>query len=828
MNWQGIWQTVQRTLTIAIFACITFILFSEQIVKQQIAICLLNAAFSFFCLWYSRTRNAGKILKDIYLGLGECFIIWRFLEPSRIAPLYFKINLAVLVLCYCIWEYKNRNNTRHLDKKEEYKLFPEHQADLERIKKLIQNNDMLGVQSPYGEGKSFVVDRLCADFMQNEKWNVIHIESLAYSYKDFDKVLIQKLFQVLKDNHIYSVYATELLQYIKETLWGKLSLSQLLHSSVESSSTFIGLKEDLLQLKKPVLIVFEDIERVQDPEYVKRLFAIAERLCSEKTKFILEYDASVLDGQGIDFQFREKYLPFEVNISDIPYRKLVSYLWEETEKAEYADLNKWEFEDYRNLPLLGDYGPLFLSLRPRHVEIEWDKIRGGNFSVRRVRNFLIESKLYLYQRKELSQAAKKIILKVLYLKFFYHDLFDKLKPGKSLEEVFLFKSKDDDKSLFEFCSYILKSKDPQGTFDELMENGQNFYSYYLFCFLGYEGYDYVKKIENEKKGEKPSKLNHTQHLQNREKRERINRIIWNLLMNGESEYSDQQLFMKRFVKEVLEAKSEVEQLENWERLQNQSLNEKIYKNNNGIIYFGVDLFVSLAQGMYVCSYQEKWPEFFQFYERIRKEIIVDVDLVKMLSFVGVQGEDNLLILAMDFFNKGKLIGNLNKELEYHKFLYEYIDCLGRWEYCQSLAPLELENWRVLGGFALTDERLLKILKQLKQDVKEKSEKKNNKRLTKELRVIQKFIQKNIDLMEMKNACPLPGPGIKTEVKTIYTHQKEIDMIDKMLQQYPGNSQALAECEQMMDEFYEKGKLTIYEFRSAQGWVKRKREHPNEK
>lgn len=821
-------QTIQRILIIAIFACITFILFSEQIVKQQIAICVLNAAFSFFCLWYSRTRNAGKILKNIYSGVGECFIIWRFLEPSRIAPLYLKINLAVLFLCYCIWEYKNRNNTRPLDKKEEYKLFPEHQADLERIKKLIQNNDMLGVQSPYGEGKSFVVDRLCADFMQNEKWNVIHIESLAYSYKDFDKVLIQKLFQVLKDNHIYSVYATELLQYIKETLWGKLSLSQLLHSSVESSSTFIGLKEDLLQLKKPVLIVFEDIERVQEPEYVKRLFAIAERLCSEKAKFILEYDASVLDEQGIDFQFREKYLPFEVNISDIPYRKLVSYLWEETEKAEYADLNKWEFEDYRNLPLLGDYGPLFLSLRPRHVEIEWDKIRGGNFSVRRVRNFLIESKLYLYQRKELSQAAKKIILKVLYLKFFYHDLFDKLKPGKSLEEVFLFKSKDDDKSLFEFCSYILKSKDPQGTFDELMENGQNFYSYYLFCFLGYEGYDYVKKIENEKKGEKPSKLNHTQHLQNREKRERINRIIWNLLMNGESEYSDQQLFMKRFVKEVLEAKSEVEQLENWERLQNQSLNEKIYKNNNGIIYFGVDLFVSLAQGMYVCSYQEKWPEFFQFYERIRKEIIVDVDLVKMLSFVGVQGEDNLLILAMDFFNKGKLIGNLNKELEYHKFLYEYIDCLGRWEYCQSLAPLELENWRVLGGFALTDERLLKILKQLKQDVKEESEKKNNKRLTKELRVIQKFIQKNIDLMEMKNACPLPGPGIKTEVKTIYTHQKEIDMIDKMLQQYPGNSQALAECEQMMDEFYEKGKLTIYEFRSAQGWVKRKREHPNEK
>ena len=54
------------------------------------------------------------------------------------------------------------------------------------------------------------------------------------------------------------------------------------------------------------------------------------------------------------------------------------------------------------------------------------------------------------------------------------------------------------------------------------------------------------------------------------------------------------------------------------------------------------------------------------------------------------------------------------------------------------------------------------------------------------------------------------------------------MIDKMLQQYPGNPQALAECEQMMDEFYEEEKINIHELRIAQGWVKRKREYPDEK
>lgn len=820
-------QTIQRILTIAIFACIIFILFSEQIAKQQIAICLLNAAFAFFCLWYGRTRDAENILKNLYFGLVECFIIWQLLAHTQTTILYCVINICVLLLCYVLAYIWTSHHNQLPNEADDYDIFPEHQADLERIKILIENNNILGVQSPYGEGKSFVVDRLCADLMQNENWNVIHIESLAYSYKDFDKVLIQKLFQVLKEKHIYSVYATELLQYIKGTLWGKLSLSQLFHSSVESSSTFIGLKEDLLQLKNPVLIVFEDIERVQEPEYVKRLFAIAERLCSKKAKFILEYDAAVLDGQGIDFQFREKYLSFEVNISDIPYRKLVTYLWDETEKAEYADLNKWELEDYRNLPLLGDYGPLFLSLEQRHVAIEWDNIRGENFSIRRVRNFLIESKLYLYQRKELSQAAKKIILKVFYLKFFYHDLFGKLKPGKSLEEVFLFKSKDGNKNLYEFCSYILKSKDPQGTFDELMENGQNFDSYYLFCFLGYEGYDYVKKIENEKKGEKPSKLDYTQYLQNQEKRERINRIIWNLLMNGESEYSDKQLFMKRFVKEVLEAKNKDEQMMNWKKLQDQAYYGIIYKNNHGIFYFGVDLFVSLVKGLFICNYKDKWPRFFQFYESTHKEIVVDLDFIEMLSFVDGRHNDTALIAAMDFFNKGKLIGNLKQEKGYQNFLCEYLDSLGRWKFIQ-FDPIELEDWGVTSGFTITDEQLLTMLKKVSEEVKKELQKKNNRKLDKELKVIQKFAQKNIDIIEMQDTCLSHKHGVVMEMKSEYEHQNEMSMIDKILQEYPGNPQALIECEKMMNEFYEEEKMTIYEFRIAQGWVKSKREDLSEK
>ena len=94
---------------------------------------------------------------------------------------------------------------------------------MERLEKLLESHNMLGVQAPYGEGKSFVVDQVCDIFRKNRNWNVIHIESLAYSYEDFDRVLVQKIFQILKEDHIYSIYAAELLQNVKKSIWGKLS-----------------------------------------------------------------------------------------------------------------------------------------------------------------------------------------------------------------------------------------------------------------------------------------------------------------------------------------------------------------------------------------------------------------------------------------------------------------------------------------------------------------------------------------------------------------------------------------------------------------------------
>lgn len=182
---------------------------------------------------------------------------------------------------------------------------------------------------------------------------------------------------------------------------------------------------------------------------------------------------------------------------------------------------------------------------------------------------------------------------------------------------------------------------------------------------------------------------------------------------------------------------------------------------------------------------------------------------------------------MDFFNKGKVIGNLIQEKEYRSFLCEYLDSLGRWKFIQ-FDPIELEDWGVTSGFTITDERLLTMLKKVSEEVKKELPKKNNKKLDKELKVIQKFAQKNIDIMEMQDTCLSHKHGVVMEMKSEYEHQNEMSMIDKILQEYPGNPQALIECEKMMNEFYEEEKMTIYEFRIAQGWVKRKREHPNEK
>ena len=86
------------------------------------------------------------------------------------------------------------------------------------------------------------------------------------------------------------------------------------------SSTFIGFEKDVRRLDKDILIVFEDIDRIKDPDIVRKIFAIAEKLAGDKIHILYQYEFSNLPWNRA---FLENFIPFEVGVTELSLRELL-------------------------------------------------------------------------------------------------------------------------------------------------------------------------------------------------------------------------------------------------------------------------------------------------------------------------------------------------------------------------------------------------------------------------------------------------------------------------------------------------------------------------
>lgn len=107
-------------------------------------------------------------------------------------------------------------------------------------------------------------------------------------------------------------------------------LVKIIHEDTAGlSESYESLCREFDKLKKKILVIFEDIDRIYDKTIIQKLFAISEKISGKRLHVIFHYDMHVLKEQGFDRNYLEKYIPYTVNLTEIPYEKLVEYLWED-------------------------------------------------------------------------------------------------------------------------------------------------------------------------------------------------------------------------------------------------------------------------------------------------------------------------------------------------------------------------------------------------------------------------------------------------------------------------------------------------------------------
>lgn len=208
---------------------------------------------------------------------------------------------------------------------------PEQKADLARIVDALKTETIIGVESSFGNGKTFVL-QLLKDQYTESAYEIIEIDILALNLENLWDYLIREIDRVLYRNRIMSLYSARIKTFLSRNSWGYF-IADLFGYSVDSySESFRGMCDELAKINKGIIIVFDDIDRVTDADLIRKIFYISEKLSvddvgNRRIHIIYQYDPERLRALGFTHEYLDKYITIKIPLTNISfYRKIIHFL----------------------------------------------------------------------------------------------------------------------------------------------------------------------------------------------------------------------------------------------------------------------------------------------------------------------------------------------------------------------------------------------------------------------------------------------------------------------------------------------------------------------
>lgn len=665
---------------------------------------------------------------------------------------------------------------------EQPELFEEHRYDLQRVKGLLASTPILGIDSSWGNGKSFVVDYLVKEQDVQKAYFVIKIEALAYQFEEFDSILIHKLDALLQENGVFSIYSEEIQEAANKSLLGRILYYFFRRGDSSRTSTFESLRTALATLPKKVLIIYEDLERVGKPDLIKRLFAISERLVGKNVQVIYEYDGRQLDEQGLKRAYREKYIPLEMNLTPIRYESMVEYVWDELQMETIdrpvdIDSTKTIKGAVRHMGMVP-----FSGLFPRLQATAKVNIDKNALTVRRMRIFLTELKSYLAAHEKLSSNEISIVIAFYFIKHFMYEQFQRLQVGKTLEETFLFSIQGQEYTLEMLADFLIDEESRKKVENTLVHQDDVARTYAVYCLFRVDASDYYWLAEAKRKKEEISQAEWLDFQKFEEQREKTNRLIWNLLANGESEYTDAEACVDKFEKEVLAIPREKQQ-QAWNAYFNDLYNGKVIKNNTTIFKMGNEPMRDMAKALYVSNPKlDTWGKFVSFLQDYWQEnhLNLDRDFIEICQCFSNYNID-LFLSVLKVFIDIPIVGNFNDFDAYYNFLVKSVNGIFMTGILRSsetrLTERDIRELRKDGDIT---EFLVEIIQRIIKKLRNEREEFDSDTFHDDIDTIVRFLEHNIQIMQNPEKAPDNRPKVNIRFSGERVNQKVIDEILQIL------------------------------------------------
>ena len=722
---------------------------------------ILLGVWLFLVLQYPINKNENWYIQFIFFSIINSISLYlvRYFQKKFFLILSIKILIVYYFILFCIILFKSVYYTSNINLENAEDLFVERKYDLERLLNYLNNFSIIGINGEWGSGKSFLIDHL-------KNFILIKIDLLSCNIDEIQTVILNELDKLLKNQGIFSPFSPKLKKILQQ---GKLfeNISQLfVKNDISYSEAITGLRNNLRSINKPVVIVYEDLDRVENTTVIKQILDISEKIAGNNIKILYQFSETNLFEKGIERTYLEKYIPFILNLTDIPFKSTLSYVLKQEIYQDFL-LNEEDF-NFLYLPV---YLPHFNNINRPLTSMRFEL---KNISIRKTQLFLNVLNQVINE-KEIYKKIKRVVIIFFLLKHFYYDAYKKLSSGESILDTFTFLYQDKNDTILNWFVYC---QNEGISILDLITTEDNKLSAFIISIFEYN-YD-IETINNDFEDFINEARN---NLKNKNLNEQKDRIIWNLICNGKSEYTDCEKFINTFYNEVINT-PKTEWFQNFNNFTENLFNRK-YKgmekrDNNTIFRMGIPIMVSLFQANYVTGRTAlEWKNLIDFYF-LYNDYSKDLDtitprLIECLCYCELS-DRSFYLYVINKFNNLKVTKNLNSHKSYKRFLLEYLSMFSTLGFCDTHATSDLrdESKEYININSIEKNVFLPLRKKL-EDLHKNIP---MEIIQNDIEMLIKFLDKNIELVNTSDNFEKPDIHFDSKVTVRSFNQEMVDKLNK--------------------------------------------------
>ena len=377
----------------------------------------------------------GFLVSMAYYGRNDLFHCFVNSSSDNIFMTYFWDLMGCLLVLVLPLYVKKRSNKKYKPSigMTKDRLYPDRKIVFNKILRYLQMNRVIAIDSPYGNGKSAIVEAI-----KNEKkdWNFITFGVLSTTVDNIEFCVVREINAVLESKGVYLNPISKIKSFFCRDFM--YCVGDLLFDDPQSyEKQMIDFVKGVQMLEEVIVLNFEDVDRIKDKKLINKIFSICDTLLKYESYYEKKYikviyqcnrdSINELFGDMDESKhYADKFILHSVSLDVLPGEFFKNVLEQNSEKYQRIKNIHFDFlsQEY-------DYEIFHLTL----------SFKFEGYTIRGVEQILDKTNAAFEMFDEISSDDELDVQTVLVFfvtMYFMPEIFEKLVRGKKLHEQKLF------------------------------------------------------------------------------------------------------------------------------------------------------------------------------------------------------------------------------------------------------------------------------------------------------------------------------------------------------------------------------------------------------